>query len=283
MSQPRHAYLAHHLRPPGARIAATAQAAYVLRRARGERREALCAPERPALPDALWKVLRQLGLRLVDRPGPRVAVAIHWTLATTTPPFPIPGAVNGGCVDIRKVRVDAAMRAVVGYGTAVDPTRVSGPVVRKSDDNARHDGTIVQAPVARPAATAVHQRLVDTEVSPGTLEDLRTVVVAGAIPLVYVKRRPSGDRFGHGPSRAWIAPPAAVMDLSEQAAVLDVCADVGLDVGEVDVLRDRKDGRLHVVDVNRTPWDPPRTLGAAEARRAIATMAEAFAGAYLAG
>lgn len=35
------------------------------------------------------------------------------------------------------------------------------------------------------------------------------------------------------------------------------CRIMGLDYGELDVLRDTEDGKLYVADVNNTPWDPP--------------------------
>lgn len=281
MRQSRRAYLAHHLAGPGLPIAAATEVAYRARRLAGARREALCGPEAPQLPEVLWKVLKVLGLRVVHHPGPRVAVAVHWSLDTVTPPPPLPGAVNGRCVDISKSRVDEALRAAMGYGAAVDPRRHEGPCVRKSEVNARHDGTLVRAPVARPEPGAVYQRRVDTEVLPGTLEELRTPVVGDAIPFVYVKRRPASDVFGHGPSRAWLAAPDDVMGRAERQQVLGVARGLRLDVGELDVLRDRHDGRLYVVDANRTPWGPPRTLGAREARRAIAVLAAAFEAAHL--
>jgi hypothetical protein len=62
---------------------------------------------------------------------------------------------------------------------------------------------------------------------------------------------------------------------------LRLCREMRLDFGELDVLRDRHDGRIYVVDVNRTPWGPPRTLGTRGALRAIDLVAEAFHDAFL--
>jgi hypothetical protein len=276
------AYFAYHLRPPGARIVAAAQLAAVRRRLAGERGTVLVGPDPVRLPETLWKVLRVLGLRAVGEPGPRLACAVHWTLATVAPASTRPDAVNAGCLDISKRRVDAAMHAVLGYGAGIDATAHEGMLVAKSDENARHDGRVLQGPVTAPEPGVVHQRLVDTELSPGVLEELRVPVIAGGVPLVYRKRRPVVDRFGHGPSAASIASPREVMSRAELAAVVAVCGHVGLDFGEADVLRDRTDGRLYVVDVNRTPWGPPRALGARAAGAAVRALADAFAPAFVA-
>ena len=59
-------------------------------------------------------------------------------------PWPVPGAVNGGCLDISKSRVEAAARAAFGYWAAVDPTRHDGPMVRKSEENAGKLGDLTE-------------------------------------------------------------------------------------------------------------------------------------------
>jgi hypothetical protein len=51
---------------------------------------------------------------------------------------------------------------------------------------------------------------------------------------------------------------------------------MGLDYGELDVLRDLGDRRIYVVDVNPTPDGPPNHIGAADSEIALARMADAF-------
>jgi len=268
--------LRFHLRGPGAAIAAAAHARYACRRLRGERREVLIGPEQPLLPEVMWKVLRVLGVRAAGEQGPRTVACVHWSLATVTPPSTVPGAINGRCVDISKRRVDAAMRAVFGYDSAVDPRRHHGPLVAKSEENARHDGRVLYGPLAAPAPHTFHQRLIDTETR-GLLHELRIPIVAGAVPFLYVKRRPIADRFGHAASATTMATPQDHLSPTELARVVALSAQLRLDVGEVDALRDAHDGRLYVVDVNRTPWGPPRALGARGAERALRRLADAYA------
>lgn len=50
--------------------------------------------------------------------------------------------------------------------------------------------------------------------------------------------------------------PADIFSAAELAQLLDFGARIGLEYGELDVLRDRDSGRIYVVDVNRTPYGP---------------------------
>ena len=62
----------------------------------------------------------------------------------------------------------------------------------------------------------------------------------------------------------------------ERERLLDVAAAMGLDVGAMDVLRDRDDGRLYVVDVNKTDMGPPAALGLRERLRMVRALSRAF-------
>ena len=64
---------------------------------------------------------------------------------------------------------------------------------------------------------------------------------------------------------------------SKKEKILLFCRRMGLDYGELDMLRDREDGRLYIVDVNNTPFGPPHGLPKAHAADAVRTLAENFA------
>jgi hypothetical protein len=230
----------------------------------------------------VWKVCHLLGLPIrplaAARPGD-----IRWAWKDATTNEPVPGAINGGCIDISKSRVDAAMRQVFGYGAEIDPTTHEGICVRKSEENAAHDGRIVQCPT-EPRPGYVYQRLIDTQVG-HEVDELRVVKVGSQVPLVYGRRRDLADRFAWAPgadnSVVAIDPAAAFTD--EELARLVATSDViGLDVGELDVLRDSADGRIYVIDINKTPFGPPAAIPWPASRRAARVLAEAYRD-YLAG
>ena len=52
--------------------------------------------------------------------------------------------------------------------------------------------------------------------------------------------------------------------------------NLGLDYGEIDVLRDRNEGKIYIVDVNNNPAGPPEPISALDGNLAIVRLAEAF-------
>ena len=62
----------------------------------------------------------------------------------------------------------------------------------------------------------------------------------------------------------------------ELKKVCQFCERMGLDYGEVDILRDNTDGRIYIVDANNTPAGPPSPIDDKEWRTAIVRLAHAF-------
>ncbi|MGZ3299147.1 MAG: hypothetical protein ACXU8O_09035, partial [Asticcacaulis sp.] len=56
--------------------------------------------------------------------------------------------------------------------------------------------------------------------------------------------------------RAVLAQPADVYSSAELAKIAEFTARMGLDWGGLDILRDRGDGRIYIVDVNKTDLGP---------------------------
>ena len=71
-----------------------------------------------------------------------------------------------------------------------------------------------------------------------------------------------------------------MLSKDEQAKLLQFCRAIGLDYGELDVLRDNGDGRIYVVDANNTP-DSIEYLAKEEREEALNRTARAFVEAFL--
>lgn len=184
---------------------------------------------------------------------------------------------NDRCADISKTRVMRIAREVFGYGYEVDPAAHHGRVVCKSDGNGVHDGRIVQAP-CEPEPGMVYQRLIDNRFGTETIEDIRICVVGAEIPYVLRKRRSLDSRFGSSSACKRVA---GALSAAEEGDVIAFAQRFGLDLGELDVLRDRIDGRLYVVDVNDTPFTPPRAMLNLSAFRCMRSAARSFERQYL--
>ena len=237
---------------------------------------ALCFyPERPTKDCAIYRVASELGMRIVRSRRGQGLLTMAFSGATIVPPaavasLPSP-TLNARCLDISKSTVEQLWHEVSGRGLSLDPLTTSGPMVVKSEENATHDGRIITGPIRERQPGFVYQRLVDTRRG-DHFAYLRPVILDGRIVLTYHKRQPLDDRFGSHP-RTWIAEPD-VFSVEEEKALLDLAARIGLDYGEIDVLRDA-DGQIYVVDVNKTPWWNT-SMSDAELKVADQRMAAAF-------
>jgi hypothetical protein len=188
---------------------------------------------------------------------------------------------NVECEDISKTRVGEVFSAVFGYTSMVDPLTYRGDCVEKSDLNAAHDGRVVSCPVISRVEGAVYQRVIANRVGGGLVEDIRVPVFGALIPFAYLKYRPIGARFENTNTRAVLVEVRDVLAAAELELIMQFCRAMGLDYGELDILRDRGDGRIYVVDVNTTPFGPPNHIEENDGRIAVTKMVNAFGEAFL--
>ena len=241
-------------------------------------------PERPPRRFAAYDHCIFLGYTISKDPSVRFDAAVlrkNLTFADAAVFDPVPVSfskvINAGCLDISKHRVDRVFAEVFGYALAVDPLQYTGPMVEKSDVNGSHDGRMVQGPMTEKEIRhgSVYQKAIDSQSErPGFFVDYRVPVHDGRIPLVYLKHRPVKNRFkefDHTESRC----PDEVFSLDEQNQLCRMARAMGLDCGDLDVLRD-SDGRIYVVDVNNTPMTHIEDLPPERRRAVLAIMADSF-------
>lgn len=248
----------------------------------------LTFPQRPRPEAVVSKVCSLLGYRITRNVRRKVDLVMSWEDCTFRRSFDVlerlserRPVLNLKCWDISKRKVDEAHRAVFGYGLALNPLEHQGPCVKKSNLNAMHDGAVIRCPVEEVDAGAVYQRVVNNVADGVYVEDIRVPVFGESIPFCYLKRRPVQDRFGNENTSAHLCETGAVLSPSEAELLLCFCRVMGLDYGELDVLRDADDMRLYVVDVNNTPFGPPNHLDEGSARVALERLSEAFVSSYL--
>ena len=238
-------------------------------------------PERARPWYLIWAVARAAGARLA-KDATQDDVVMHFEDATYSPNDPPmrlkPGAklINYGCRDVSKTNVARACAAAFGAPLAVDPHTHAGAAVEKSEINAAHDGCIVQCPTT-PIPGRVYQRVIDNRgADPNLVEDLRTCTVGGKPVCVFIKRRPVTKRFQNTNTDVELRAPEQVFSASEIEQISAFTREIGLDWGGVDVLRDRADGRLYIVDANKTDMGPPITLNLPDKLVATRMLAKAF-------
>lgn len=244
------------------------------------------APPRPWF--LLWAVAQAAGVRFVPhaQAGDADAVLYFEDQTHARPALP-PGVGDGGqrlinfdCGDVSKSRVARVFEEVFGYALAVDPQTWSGQAVEKSEINGAHDGRIVTCPTAaRPGC--VYQRVVDNARDDGLVEDIRCPTVLGDIRVAFLKRRPVSDRFANANCQVELVEVGDVLSDEERDTLARFAQAMGLGWGGLDVLRDRHDGRIYVVDVNKTDMGPPTALGLSDKLKATRRLARALRAAII--
>ena len=236
-------------------------------------------PKKPRSYYAIWPVCQLADIKIVNDPNEADLHFYFEDKAFLTGPRTSPTfrpTLNLGCFDIRKSVVTRAFEETFGYSLSVDPTRFEGMAVEKSEDNGKHDGRAVTCPIKSPRKGLVYQRLIDNSFDGQEHVDIRTPVVGGRIPFVMLKRRHKDLRFTNENYRVDLVETDTMLSKREQEQIAAFTKAMSLDFGGLDVLRDRNDGRIYVVDVNKTDMGPPSMLSGPNKLRAMRGLAEAF-------
>ena len=206
---------------------------------------------------ALAVVLARLRARIAPFGGPAaLTVAWHtgtWVSGAQAGRLPA-AAINGRCLDISKSTVDRLWAEAAGYSIAVDPLAFVGQIVIKPDANGVRGGRIVNGPLAATAGGLVYQRLVDCRTGE-SIHTTRPMILNGELLAVYEKWRAFPEWFA-GREEVAVRTADECYSAAEQAALIRFCALIGMDYGELDVVRDNESGLIYVVDANRTPIRP---------------------------
>ncbi len=244
-------------------------------------RTLLCTPEMPGeVGYELRKLAMILGVRLT-RETTRPHLGMAWRDTTVRDDSELvrqnPGQfLNGHCSNIGKDRIEEVFEKVSGYALRVDPTTHRGSCVRKSVLNAKHDGVVLNCPIAKAEPGYVYQRLIDNTVNDGEIVDLRAPFYRDTLPVVYVKYRKLGARFADINDRVELHRTEEIFSREELELIVRFGRAFGLDYGGMDILRDNATRKLFIVDVNNTPFGPPKELSASDKRHALGIIAEMF-------
>ena len=247
-----------------------------------------CYPALPGPGFVFYRLSLELGYTFTQDPESDFALAMKWWVGTKDPIpgyFPVKSVpvINKEAEDFCKSTVCHVFKTTFGYPLAVNPRAHKGPMVRKSEENAAHDGQIINGPLEEPEPGFVYQKLINCQTEEGITEDIRVPIFGERIPFVYLRYKDKDRRFGHaGQSviREHITTTSDVFSEFEIENILAFCRKMGLDCGELGVLRDRTDDRIYIVDANVTPTGPSFQLNSQETRLVCKKMASAFIHAF---
>jgi len=177
---------------------------------------------------------------------------------------------------ISKRTVQSTFANVAGYELRVDPKTYDGYAVIKSLRNGAHDGRVIRLPVSEPDPGSVYETKVRNYVLAHSIFDIRLVMIRSKPALAYVKFRERHIRFQNLTTFAGLAVPIEVLNETELDICSRFCTELGMDYGEIDVLRDVDSNRIYIVDANNTPVGPPKSLSVEERSMAIRLITAQF-------
>lgn len=232
-----------------------------------DRKRVLFYPDFPYFKATIYQICLLLGYDVTNNPNQKFDLVIKWkryeTFAKNDNILSCFSSqninvLNINCEDVSKIKVDQIFHHVFGYSSIVDPLSYTGKCVVKSNLNAQHDGRIISCPIQTKEADFIYQKLIDNEVEEGRVLDYRVPIFKKNIPFVYIylkKNLTEEQRFFGYPSLVSVdlVDAQAVFSDDEIHKIIHFCQMLGLDYGELDVLRDKNDERLYIIDANNTP------------------------------
>ncbi len=242
----------------------------------------LVYPHFPSRGSTLYKISKKLKLNISNKPASADVLAVYWEYLTFREEFTfleeyaakVP-VVNLHSRNISKLFVDEVFTHAFGYGTIVNPLSFTGKIVRKNDINAKHDGVILDGPLAESKPDFIYQILIDNS-NGAVVQDIRVPIIKGVMDFVYLKQRPITERFLNTATKSELKSTTDLLSAYEIEKLNTFCAELKLDFGELDVLRDKQTGKIYVVDVNNTPQGPPANIAQTQGEEAIERLAKAF-------
>jgi hypothetical protein len=242
-------------------------------------KKVVCYPIQPHPIGVLYKLFHLIGYKIISNPKELADLVVaYYHDATFRKKNKVlinlnekQKVVNIYCDDVSKTRLDEIFRKVFGYSTVVDPKKHQGKYIKKSNLNSKHDGIILSSPEI-PEKGYVYQKIINNTVKKNLVVDLRVPFIMGVIPLVYLKYRPLNNRFSNINSHVRLASVNQIFSKDEIKKIKNFSTLINLDYGEIDILRDKNDKRIYIVDVNPTPSGPPNHINKKDFNKALFLM-----------
>jgi len=238
-------------------------------------------------------MLRKAGVEMSNKLNGKYDVGIYWDprmdISKQTPKLKQNGKkiklINLFLVDGAKGFVAESFEQHFGYGYKVDPLTFKGYCISKHNGNGTKSCFFLKCPIEANDIFNDHsyQQIIDytDKKDPNTLYELRIPIVGGIIPCVLFKTRNRGLRFTSKNRSIQIVSPLKYLTEEECHKIITYCRYIGLELGEIDVLRSHEDGKIYIIDVNNTSWWPPNKLGDIDRNIVLNLMWNAFLESFL--
>ena len=238
-------------------------------------------------------MLRKAGVEMSNKLIGKFDMGIYWDprmdINKQTPKLKQNGKkiklINLFLVDTAKDFIATSFDKHFGYGYHVDPTTFDGYCISKHNGNGTKSCFFLKCPINATDIFKDHsyQQIIDytDKKDPNILYELRVPIVGGIIPCVLFKTRNRGLRFTSKNRSIQIVSPLKYLTEQECNKIITYCRYIGLELGEIDILRSQEDGKIYIIDVNNTSWWPPNKLGDVDRNIVLNLIWNAFLESFL--
>jgi len=247
----------------------------------------LVYPHYPSRRSTIYRIAKYMGYNITNLPSKKYNIAVYWEYNTHRVEFKLleeksnfSKIVNLYNRDISKVNVEKDFYAVFKYSTFVNPLVYKGKAVKKNDINAKHDGKIIDCPIDKTENEYIYQILIDNSHNDNLVMDIRVPVVKNLLDFVYIKYRNINERFTNTTIKTDLKHVTEIFSENEIELLNKFCEKNYFEYGELDVLRNKNDNKIYVVDVNNTPLGPPKNTTREDKNKAIKKIANEFKTVY---
>jgi len=186
-------------------------------------------------------------------------IGVHWDIKdiNETPPGLLKDerlVLNCNINDVTKSNVERIFSETFGYSSLADTTKF-GYCVRKGERQSAHDGKLVRIPCEKEKGY-LYQLLIDNRMTLDMVYDIRIPIFLGKIPELFIKSKTIEGVFEDNLSKGkiyWMGKTEEYLSKEEIDNITSFSEKIGMDIGEIDALRDNSTGKLYLVDVNNIP------------------------------
>ncbi|MFH1322057.1 MAG: hypothetical protein ABII90_15570 [Bacteroidota bacterium] len=239
-------------------------------------------PHFPSKKTTIYKICNTLNYNITNKLNRKYDLAVYFENSTYRNEFQNLEKLEGKKVinlfsrNIGKEFIDEIHERVLGYCTKLNPLTYNGKAVKKNLLNAKHDGKIVHCPVNSIEEGYIYQKFINNEVDVNIVRDIRVPIINYKIPFVYFKNKKISDRFTNETIKTTLEKAESIFEPVDINNIISFCKELKLDFGELDVLRDKNDNKIYIVDVNNTPYGPPASISKKDEKQAISLLADLF-------
>ena len=193
--------------------------------------------------------------------------------------------INYFLIDTSKDFVAKSMESHFGYTFKIDPRSFNGYCIAKHNGNGTKSCFFLKCPIDADEVFHDHcyQKIINysSETDRSTLYEVRVPIFKNIIPFTFFKTRNKGLRFTSKNRSMQIVPANAHLSNEELESIIEYCRTIGLEYGELDILRCDDTKQIYIIDVNNTAWWPPNKLGDIDRNIALNMMWNAWLEAFL--